>query len=75
MALPRDDKKYCDNGCAPVIGVEYGGMDPYHYDGVSEWRCPVCGRRTGRFCGNVLRPGEAEPRYCEGGPHPTYKPS
>jgi len=39
-----------------VIGVEYQGG----YDGVSEWRCPDCGRREGRFSGKVLEDGETE---------------
>jgi hypothetical protein len=39
-----------------VIGVEYQGG----YDGVSEWHCPDCGRREGRFSGKVLGDGEFE---------------
>lgn len=39
-----------------VIGVEYQGG----FDGVSEWRCPDCGRREGRFSGKVLGDGEFE---------------
>lgn len=42
-----------------VIGIEYQGG----YDGVSEWRCPDCGRREGRWSGKVLQDGETEPRY------------
>lgn len=42
-----------------IIGVEYQGG----YDGVSEWRCPDCGRREGRWSGKVLQDGETEPRY------------
>lgn len=42
-----------------VIGIEYQGG----FDGVSEWRCPDCGRREGRWTGNVLQDGETEPRY------------
>lgn len=42
-----------------VIGVEYQGG----YDGVSEWICPDCGRREGRWTGKVLGEGEIEPRY------------
>jgi hypothetical protein len=42
-----------------VLGVEYQGG----YDGISEWRCPDCGRREGRWSGKVLGKGETEPRY------------
>jgi hypothetical protein len=41
-----------------VIGVEYQGG----YDGVSEWACPDCGRREGRFSGKVLEDDEEEAR-------------
>lgn len=41
-----------------VIGVEYQGG----YDGVSEWRCPDCGRREGRWSGRVLGDDETEER-------------
>jgi hypothetical protein len=41
-----------------VIGVEYQDG----FDGVSEWRCPDCGRREGRFSGKVLEDGEEEVR-------------
>lgn len=49
-----DGKEY-----SGIIGVEYQGG----YDGVSEWRCPDCGRREGRWSGKVLEDGETEPRY------------
>lgn len=49
-----DGKEY-----SRVIGVEYQGG----YDGVSEWRCPDCGRREGRFSGKILEDGETELRY------------
>jgi hypothetical protein len=42
-----------------VIGVEYQGR----YDGISEWVCPDCGRREGRWSGKVLGEGETEERY------------
>jgi hypothetical protein len=44
------------------IGVEYGN-GPNRYDGVSEWRCPDCAVRVGRWSDRVLAPGEEEPRY------------
>lgn len=46
-----------------VIGVEYAYGNPERYDGVSEWRCPDCGRREGRWSGRVLADEEIEPRY------------
>jgi hypothetical protein len=45
-----------------VIGVQYAN-GPERYDGVSEWRCPVCGYREGRWSGRELGPGEIEPRF------------
>jgi hypothetical protein len=41
-----------------VIGVEYQGG----YDGVSEWVCPDCGCREGRWSGKVLTGDEKEGR-------------
>lgn len=46
-----------------VIGVEYLMTHPNHYDGVSEWQCPFCGYREGRWTGRALQEGESEPRY------------
>jgi hypothetical protein len=45
-----------------VIGVEYPYGVPERHDGVSEWMCPDCGRREGRFSGKVLAEGELERR-------------
>jgi hypothetical protein len=42
-----------------VIGVEYTGT----FDGISEWQCPDCGQRQGRWSGKVLGPDEFEERY------------
>lgn len=69
MSLAADRR--CD-GCGAdlrdgeysrVIGVEYAYGSPERYDGVSEWRCPYCGRREGRWSGRVLVHGEVEPRF------------
>lgn len=46
-----------------VIGVEYDYDHPEHYDGVSEWRCPRCSRREGRWTGRALTDGASEPRF------------
>jgi hypothetical protein len=45
-----------------LIGVEYSYDSPNHYDGISEWRCPDCGARWGRFSGRRLGEGESERR-------------
>lgn len=54
----------CDKTVMP-IGVEYSHDHPEHFDGVSEWRCPRCGRREGRFTGRLLTEGASEPRLGE----------
>lgn len=46
-----------------LIGVEYPYDMPEHYDGVSEWECPFCHTRWGRWTGRVLTGDEYEPRY------------
>jgi hypothetical protein len=46
-----------------TIGVEYGYNHPARYDGVSEWNCPDCGYREGRWSGKALADGEYEPRW------------
>lgn len=42
------------------VGVEYSYDHPGRYDGVSEWRCPDCGVRVGRWSGRVLRDEDFE---------------
>lgn len=42
-----------------VIGVQYRSG----YDGVSEWLCPDCGCREGRWSGRILVDDELEPRF------------
>jgi hypothetical protein len=51
--------KVCESG--NVIMVEYEGMHPDHYDGISEIVCNDCKARVGRWSGNVLKDGETEP--------------
>jgi hypothetical protein len=46
-----------------VIGIQYDYNSPQHYDGISEWMCPFCGYREGRWTGRELKDGELEPRY------------
>lgn len=51
------DNTHCGN---PMIGVEYSFDHPYHWDGVSEWRCQTCGVRIGRWSKRVLVADEFE---------------
>ena len=46
-----------------VVGVEYPYGHKDRYDGVSEWRCPDCGTREGRWTGEVLTGDATEPRH------------
>jgi hypothetical protein len=46
-----------------IIGVEYANGSKDRYDGVSEWQCPHCGIRVGRWSGHVLADGETEPPF------------
>lgn len=54
---------YCARCDAAVlaIGEIYADDHPEHHDGVSEWRCPRCGRREGRWSGRILTGGSSEP--------------
>ncbi len=46
--------------------IEYAYTDPNRYDGISEWRCPDCGTRIGRWTGRVLTEGMSEPPFGRG---------
>lgn len=51
-----------------VIGVVYPDDHPEANEGagvVSEWECPRCGRREGRWTGAVLTGGATEPLFGE----------
>jgi hypothetical protein len=54
----------CQEG-SNLLAVEYGYPHPCQYDGVSEWRCLVCGCRWGRWTGRILGAVEHEPPYGE----------
>lgn len=47
-----------------ALAQQYPYDHPDHYDGVSEFHCPRCGRREGRWSGKVLtgeiRNGDAD---------------
>lgn len=47
-------------GSENIIMVEYEGMHPDHYDGISEINCNDCGVRFGRWSGKELIDGEFE---------------
>lgn len=49
-----------------IIGVEYHGTSPQHYDGISEYQCLDCHYRQGRWTGKELLPGFVEPRHGKG---------
>jgi hypothetical protein len=59
----RSQSIYGSTHFSNVIGVQYAWDDPNHYDGVSEWRCPHCGYREGRWSGRALGPNETEPPF------------
>lgn len=64
--IPEADRHYYAAGATHfrlVIGVEYEYGEPEHYDGVSEWRCPHCGYREGRWSGRELAEGDVERRF------------
>jgi predicted RNA-binding Zn-ribbon protein involved in translation (DUF1610 family) len=46
-----------------VIAIEYDYSNPMRYDGVSEWRCPDCGARFGRWTERRLEDGMYEPPF------------
>ncbi len=63
--IPTEHREHYREGVthfSRVIGVEYSYDHPEHRDGVSEWCCPECGYREGRFSGQPLAEGEFESR-------------
>ncbi len=50
-------------GSADIIFIEYDGMHPDHYDGVSEVVCKKCSTRFGRWSSKELAEGETKKRY------------
>ncbi len=45
------------------IGIQYSYDHPEHYDGISEYMCPDCKTRFGRWTGKKLAESESEKRY------------
>lgn len=56
--MEKEKCKKC--GSENIIMVEYDGMHPDHYDGVSEIECLKCKARFGRWSGKELVEGEFE---------------
>jgi hypothetical protein len=50
------------NTYSRMIGIEYTD-GPERYDGTSEFQCPECEIRVGRWTKKVLKEGEVEKRY------------
>lgn len=64
----RLEAGYCGGDChAEVIAipVTYEEDNPHFFMGISEYKCPVCGRREGRWTRRVLEDGEFEPKFGE----------
>lgn len=60
----ENEKEKCKKcGSENIIMVEYDGMHPDHYDGISEINCRDCGARIGRWSGKELAQGEFEKKY------------
>jgi hypothetical protein len=62
--IPKKDRHFYDGHYySRLIGVEYSYSSPEQYDGVSEWLCPDCAARFGRWTGKLLAEGEEEKRF------------
>lgn len=78
----KEKNNVCPKCGGSVVLVEYSLIDPFHYDGTSEYACVksmdhlaeadrTCDYRLGRFCGKPLGKHEVEPPYCKGKAHPS----
>lgn len=56
-------------GCNKVVSVQYDYNSPEHYDGISEYWCPDCNIRVGRWSGLELKKNQLETRFGEGLPY------
>lgn len=52
-----------DNHEHELIGIEYAYPSPERYDGISEYDCPTCKKRWGRWTLKELKDGEIEKRF------------
>lgn len=57
---PKCNANLKDGHSTRLIGIEYPMNNPYRYDGVSEWYCPDCGYREGRWSRKSLQDSELE---------------
>ena len=60
-------KKCVDCGTEGLIGIEYDWTTRESYDGISEWECPACGSRRGRWTGEKIPDGYVESRFGQRG--------
>lgn len=58
--MEKETCKKC--GSENIVMVEYDGLHPEQYDGVSEIDCRDCGVCIGRWSGMELGAGEVEKR-------------
>jgi hypothetical protein len=58
-----NDAFVCSCGNSKFSMIEYSGLHPDHYDGVSEYFCLECNNRYGRWTKKLLKEGETEKRY------------
>lgn len=64
--IPKEYQKSHYGGAThyrQVMGIEYGYASPERYDGISEWQCPHCRIREGRWTHKRLADDEAEKRF------------
>lgn len=57
--LPSQHCREC-GFIGPMLAQEYAYDSPAHYDGISEWMCPDCGSRFGRWTRRLLTNGMVE---------------
>lgn len=58
--LLKENPMPCAKCGTEMVGVEYGYPNPNAYDGVSEFQCPKCHYRIGRWSRKELVEGEYE---------------
>jgi len=61
----------CPRDGVQLVGVEYYYGSTERYDGVSEWDCPSCGYRVGRWTKLELLDGFIESRFGKRGHIPV----
>jgi len=56
----KENPMPCPKCGEEMVGVEYNYPNPNAYDGISEWQCPACQYRKGRWSGKELAEGQWE---------------